>query len=35
MAPEILQGKEYDGRKVDLFAAGVCLFMMVSEFQPF
>ena len=28
-APEILQDKEYDGRKVDIFALGVILFIMV------
>ena len=29
MAPEIRQGKIYDGHKVDLFATGVVLFILV------
>ena len=34
MAPEIL-GKEYDGRKVDIFAAGIILFIIYSGNPPF
>lgn len=35
MAPEIHLQQPYDGRCVDVFAAGVILFMMVSAHQPF
>lgn len=34
MAPEIFS-KEYEGRKVDVFAAGVILFIMYSGNPPF
>jgi len=29
MAPEIKEQKVYDGRKVDMFSAGVILFIIV------
>ena len=35
MAPEILSNKEYDGKKCDIFAIGVILFMLVQENFPF
>ena len=35
MAPEIHLNQEYDGKKVDLFAAAIILFIMVSEHPPF
>lgn len=35
MAPEILAREEYSGEKVDLFAAGVLLFIMVAQHPPF
>ena len=35
MAPEIHQGAAYTGDKVDLFAAGVLLFIMVTGHPPF
>lgn len=35
MAPEILLGQEYEGRSIDIFAAAVILFIMVSEHPPF
>ena len=35
MAPEILEHKPYDGRSTDLFAAGICLFIMVTGKLPF
>jgi len=35
MAPEILFGKEYDGSSVDLFAATVILFLMMTKSPPF
>jgi len=34
-APEIYEGKEFDGRSADLFAAGVTLFKMFFGFMPF
>lgn len=35
MAPEIKLGKEYDGRHVDVFSAGVILFIIVQGLFPF
>lgn len=35
MAPEIKEGKEYDGRQVDVFALGVVLFVIVQGTFPF
>jgi len=35
MAPEIMMGKEYSGASVDLFAAGIILFNMVTSHPPF
>eukprot|EP00826_Nyctotherus_ovalis_P035824 TRINITY_DN310_c0_g1_i9.p1 TRINITY_DN310_c0_g1~~TRINITY_DN310_c0_g1_i9.p1 ORF type:complete len:449 (+),score=154.32 TRINITY_DN310_c0_g1_i9:180-1526(+) len=35
MAPEILAKQPYSGEKVDLFAAGVLLFIMVAQHPPF
>eukprot|EP00830_Metopus_es_P020176 TRINITY_DN788_c0_g1_i2.p1 TRINITY_DN788_c0_g1~~TRINITY_DN788_c0_g1_i2.p1 ORF type:complete len:454 (-),score=121.68 TRINITY_DN788_c0_g1_i2:10-1371(-) len=35
MAPEILMMKPYSGEKVDVFAAGVMLFIMVAQHPPF
>ena len=35
MAPEILEGRPYQGQVVDLFALGVCLFIMYSGLPPF
>ena len=35
MAPEIHLGQEYDGVKVDIFAAAIILFIMVSAHPPF
>ena len=34
-APEILEEKPYDGKKVDLFALAKVLFIMTSGFPPF
>ena len=34
-APEMLQGKEYNGLSVDLWSAGIILFFMVSGTLPF
>ena len=34
-APEITQGKLFDGEKADVFAAGVCVFFMVLGCPPF
>lgn len=34
MAPEIAT-KTYDGRKTDIFAAGVILFIMLAATPPF
>eukprot|EP00826_Nyctotherus_ovalis_P064557 TRINITY_DN9474_c0_g1_i1.p1 TRINITY_DN9474_c0_g1~~TRINITY_DN9474_c0_g1_i1.p1 ORF type:complete len:357 (+),score=79.50 TRINITY_DN9474_c0_g1_i1:203-1273(+) len=35
MAPELFTKKPYGGEKVDLFAAGVLLFIMVAKHPPF
>lgn len=35
MAPEILNFKEYFGEKVDIFAMGVVLFLLVVGKFPF
>lgn len=35
MAPEILCKQPYDGEKVDIFAAGVVLFMLMTGTHPF
>lgn len=34
-APEIVMEKSYIGEQVDLFAAGICLFLMVVNSPPF
>lgn len=35
MAPEIKEGKNYDGTQVDLFSIGVILFIIVQGIFPF
>ena len=35
MAPEIHMGQKYSGQNVDLFAAGIILFIMVTQHPPF
>jgi len=35
MAPEIHLGKSYSGASVDLFAAAIILFIMVTKRPPF
>jgi serine/threonine protein kinase len=35
VAPEIIEGKEYSGEKVDVFACGVVLFIMLTGRYPF
>lgn len=35
MAPEIKEGKTYNGLKVDLFSAGVILFILIRGIFPF
>lgn len=35
MAPEIKEGKEYNGQKVDIFSAGVILFILIKGIFPF
>lgn len=35
MAPEIKEGKIYDGQKVDMFSVGVILFIIVHGIFPF
>jgi len=35
MAPEIKEGKTYDGRQVDIFSVGVILFIIVMGIFPF
>jgi serine/threonine protein kinase len=35
MAPEIKEGKTYDGRQIDIFSCGVILFIIVQGIFPF
>ena len=35
MAPELHLKKDYDGKKYDLFSAGIILFMMLTARPPF
>jgi serine/threonine protein kinase len=35
LAPEILEGNPYTGSAVDIFNAGIILFMMVTQTRPF
>jgi serine/threonine protein kinase len=35
MAPEIKEGKTYDGTQVDLFSVGVIIFIIVQGIFPF
>ena len=35
LAPEIKEGKEYQGKKVDMFSFGVILFIIVHGIFPF
>lgn len=35
MAPEIKEGKKYSGVKVDIFSAGVILFILIRGIFPF
>ena len=35
MAPEIKEGKKYDGSKIDIFSTGVILFIIVLGIFPF
>ena len=35
MAPEIREGKVYNGKKVDTFALGVIIFIIVQGNFPF
>jgi serine/threonine protein kinase len=35
MAPEILIGAKYHGQMVDIFAAGIILFIMITQIPPF
>lgn len=35
MAPEIKEGKQYDGTQVDVFSMGVILFIIVQGIFPF
>ena len=35
MAPEIKEGKSYSGQKIDIFSAGVILFILIKGIFPF
>merc|ERR1719453_2435204 len=35
MAPEIKEGKQYDGKQIDMFSFGVILFIIVQGIFPF
>merc|ERR1712022_47732 len=35
MAPEIKEGKQYDGKEIDMFSTGVILFIIVQGIFPF
>jgi len=35
MAPEVLEGEEYDSRASDVFSAGTVLFIILTQFCPF
>jgi serine/threonine protein kinase len=35
MAPEIFEGREYNGHQVDIFALGVIVFTLVHGIFPF
>lgn len=35
MAPEIRLNKKYDGRKIDVFSAGVVIFTLALGYFPF
>lgn len=35
MAPEIKEGKTYDGKQIDMFSTGVILFIIVQGIFPF
>jgi len=35
MAPEIHLDIGYEGEEIDVFAAGVCLFVMLAKQMPF
>ena len=35
MAPEIIKGKQYKGKQVDMFSIGVILFIIVQGMFPF
>jgi len=35
MAPEIKEGKTYDGKQIDMFSCGVILFIIVQGIFPF
>ena len=35
MAPELHKNRQYDGKAIDIFAAGVILFIMVDQQPPF
>jgi serine/threonine protein kinase len=35
MAPEVVMQKTYDGKLIDIYSMGICLFVMLTGKYPF